>query len=131
MSGQLDGLYNLIFWMLIVLIINYISDAFYSYFLRKTGQSAIFDIREVLFERILSFPQSYFDKVPSGVTLARLTSDLEAIGESFVLGIFVSRHHGVRAFHGLTVEGDAAEDFPGERHVACDRHDSRNDDARR
>jgi ATP-binding cassette, subfamily B, multidrug efflux pump len=55
--------------------------------LRKTGQSAIFDMREVLFERILCFPRSYFDKVPIGVTLARLTSDLEAIGESFVLGV--------------------------------------------
>ena len=87
MPGQLDGLYTLIFWMLIVLIVNYFADAFYSYFLRKTGQAAVFDMRKVLFERILCFPQSYFDKVPTGVTLARLTNDLEAIGESFVLGI--------------------------------------------
>jgi ATP-binding cassette subfamily B multidrug efflux pump len=31
-------------------------------------------------------PRTYFDKTPNGVTLARLTSDLEAIGEAFVLG---------------------------------------------
>jgi ATP-binding cassette, subfamily B, multidrug efflux pump len=87
MLGQRDGLYTLILWMLVILIINYFSDALYSYFLRKTGQTAIFDMREVLFKRILCFPRSYFDTVPTGVSLARLTSDLEAIGESFVLGI--------------------------------------------
>lgn len=87
MAGQLDGLYTLIVWMILVLIVNYLADAFYSYYLRKTGQMAVFDMREALFKRILQLPRSYFDKTPTGVTLSRLTSDLEAIGESFVLGI--------------------------------------------
>ena len=87
MANQLDGLYILILWMIIVLIVNYLADSFYSYFLRQTGQMAVFKIRMVLFKRILQLPRTYFDKTPTGVTLARLTSDLEAIGESFVLGI--------------------------------------------
>lgn len=87
MAGDLDGLYTLTFWMLVVLIINYLADSFYSYFLRKTGQMTVFDIREALFKRILKLPRTYFDKTPSGVTLTRLTSDLEAIGDSFVLGV--------------------------------------------
>jgi ATP-binding cassette subfamily B protein len=52
-----------------------------------TGQKAVFDIRMALFERILKLPRTYFDKTPTGVTLSRLTSDLEVIGESFVLGV--------------------------------------------
>ncbi|NQZ07012.1 MAG: ABC transporter ATP-binding protein [Algicola sp.] len=87
MAGQLDGLYQLIAWMVLVLIVNYLADALYSYFLRKTGQLAVFDMRSALFQRVLHLPRTYFDKTPSGVTLSRLTSDLEAIGESFVLGV--------------------------------------------
>jgi ATP-binding cassette subfamily B protein len=85
--GVYDGLMMLIAFMLVVLIINYIADATYTYCLRITGQKAIFDIRMALFERVLKLPRSYYDKTPTGVTLSRLTSDLEVIGDSFVLGV--------------------------------------------
>ena len=29
MAGQMDGLYMLVFWMLVVLVVNYLADAFY------------------------------------------------------------------------------------------------------
>ncbi len=86
-AGEFDGLYTLLGWMVITLVVNYLADAFYSFYLRKTGQLTVFEMREALFRRILQLPRSYFDKTPNGVTLARLTSDLEAIGEAFVLGI--------------------------------------------
>lgn len=85
--GKYTGMMLLIGIMLVVLIINYIADALYTYCLRLTGQKAVFDMRMVLFARILKLPRTYFDKTPTGVTLSRLTSDLEAIGESFVLGV--------------------------------------------
>ncbi|MGF1761720.1 ABC transporter ATP-binding protein/permease [Photobacterium sagamiensis] len=85
--GQFDGLPLMIGAMVLVLVGNYISDALYSYYLRKTGQLAVFDMRMALFKRVVNLPRSYFDKTPTGVTLSRLTSDLEAIGESFVLGV--------------------------------------------
>jgi ATP-binding cassette subfamily B protein len=85
--GKYAGMMLLIIIMLVVLIVNYIADALYTYCLRLTGQKAVFDMRMVLFARILKLPRTYFDKTPTGVTLSRLTSDLEAIGESFVLGV--------------------------------------------
>ncbi|EPJ47553.1 MAG: ABC transporter ATP-binding and permease [Osedax symbiont Rs1] len=85
--GKFDGLMLLIAMMLLVLIVNYTADALYTYCLRITGQKALFDIRIALFERILKLPRSYYDKTPTGVTLSRLTSDLEVIGDSFVLGV--------------------------------------------
>jgi ATP-binding cassette subfamily B protein len=85
--GKYNGLMTLIAIMVVVLIVNYIADAFYTYYLRMTGQNAIFDIRMALFKRILKLPRSYYDKTPTGVTLSRLTSDLEVIGDSFVLGV--------------------------------------------
>jgi len=85
--GKYAGLMLLIAIMLVVLIVNYIADAIYTYCLRLTGQKAVFDIRMALFKRILKLPRTYYDKTPTGVTLSRLTSDLEVIGESFVLGV--------------------------------------------
>jgi ATP-binding cassette subfamily B protein len=85
--GKYAGMMLLISIMLVVLVVNYIADALYTYCLRLTGQKAVFDMRMVLFARILKLPRTYFDKTPTGVTLSRLTSDLEAIGESFVLGV--------------------------------------------
>lgn len=85
--GEYDGLLLLIGLMVAVVIVNYIADSCYSYFLRKTGQYTLFDIRMLLFRRILKLPRSYFDRTPTGVTLSRLTSDVEAISDSFVMGV--------------------------------------------
>ncbi len=86
-AGQYQGMASIVVAMVIVLLVNYVADAVYSYCLRKTGNRAVFDMRAALFKRVLNLPRSYFDQTPTGVTLSRLTSDLEAIGESFVLGV--------------------------------------------
>ncbi|MGB5446313.1 MAG: ABC transporter ATP-binding protein, partial [Psychromonas sp.] len=86
-QGNMNDLWLHICYLLLVLVINYVVDATYSYNLRKTGQYAIADMRSALFARVLKLPRSYFDNTPTGVTLSRLTSDLETIGESFVQSI--------------------------------------------
>ncbi|GAL13586.1 ABC transporter ATP-binding protein [Vibrio astriarenae] len=84
---NIDGLLLYVFYLSLVLVASYIVDSAYSYCLRKTGQYTITDMRSVLFARVLKLPRSYFDSRPIGVTLSRLTSDLETIGESFVQSI--------------------------------------------
>ena len=84
---NMDGMWLHIFYLVVVLIINYVVDATYSYSLRKTGQYTITDMRSALFARVLKLPRSYFDNTPTGVTLSRLTSDLETIGETFIQSI--------------------------------------------
>ena len=84
---NMNELWLHIFYLIVVLIINYVVDATYSYSLRKTGQYTITDMRSALFARVLKLPRSYFDKTPTGVTLSRLTSDLETIGETFIQSI--------------------------------------------
>lgn len=86
-QGKMDDLWLYIFYLLAVLAMNYVVDATYAFNLRKTGQYAITDMRTALFARVLKLPRSYFDNKPTGVTLSRLTSDLEAIGETFVQAI--------------------------------------------
>ncbi len=69
-----------------VLLGNFLADAVFNYSLQSAAQYAIRDIRAEMFSRVLRFPRRYFDKTPMGVTLTRLTSDLEAISESFTQG---------------------------------------------
>ncbi|CAH6855738.1 ABC transporter permease [Vibrio chagasii] len=85
--GDMDGLLEYIFYLVAVLIVSYVVDTTYAYNLRKTGQYTITDMRSVLFARVLKLPRSYFDNTPIGVTLSRLTSDLETIGETFVQSV--------------------------------------------
>lgn len=82
-----DGLMQWVVALLFVMLANYITDAIYNYSLQRAAQQAIKDLRSVMFERVLHFPRSYFDKTPMGVTLTRLTTDLEAINESFAQGL--------------------------------------------
>jgi len=70
-----------------VLVLNLLLDGTYSYTFSKAGGLAIVDLRNELFGKTLRFPMSYYDKNPLGVTLSRLTSDMEAISESFATGI--------------------------------------------
>ena len=86
-QGNMDDLWQHIFYLLTVLVINYLVDSTYAYNLRKTGQYAITDMRAALFARVLKLPRGYFDNTPTGVTLSRLTSDLETISDSFVQSI--------------------------------------------
>ncbi len=86
MPGKFEGLWLWIAALLGILLANYFADAIYNYSLQKAAQNAILDLRQVMFRRVLDFPRSYFDKTPMGVTLTRLTSDLEAINDSFAQG---------------------------------------------
>ncbi|WP_372776143.1 ABC transporter ATP-binding protein [Mangrovibacterium sp.] len=85
--GNVDGLKIQIVYLALVLILNLLFDGIYSYSFSKSGGLAIVDVRKELFAKSLRFPLSYFDKKPIGVTLSRLTSDMEAISESFAAGI--------------------------------------------
>jgi ATP-binding cassette subfamily B protein len=85
--GNVEGLKVRIILLALVLFLNLLFDGIYSYSFSRAGGLAIVDIRRQLFAKSLRFPLSYFDKKPIGVTLSRLTSDMEAISESFAAGI--------------------------------------------
>ncbi|MAT49760.1 MAG: ABC transporter permease [Porticoccaceae bacterium] len=85
--GRLEGVYWWSGLLILVLLGNYLTDAVFNYFLQKSALHALTDMRADMFARILAFPRRYFDKTPIGVTLTRLTSDLEAVNESFAQGL--------------------------------------------
>ncbi|NHN36639.1 ABC transporter ATP-binding protein [Pseudomaricurvus alcaniphilus] len=87
MMGEFSGLYWWSALLLLVLLGNYAADALFNYFLQTSALHALRDMRADMFARILAFPRRYFDTTPIGVSLTRLTSDLEAINESFAQGL--------------------------------------------
>jgi ATP-binding cassette subfamily B multidrug efflux pump len=84
--GVSEGFMFSVLALIGVLLGNFLADAVFNYSLQSAAQYAIRDIRAEMFSRVLQFPRRYFDKTPMGVTLTRLTSDLEAISESFTQG---------------------------------------------
>lgn len=85
--GDVTGLKLYTILLSVVLVVNYLFDGLYSYTFSKAGGLAIVDMRRELFGKTLRFPMRYYDKNPIGVTLSRLTSDMESISESFASGV--------------------------------------------
>lgn len=85
--GNVDGLVRQTIFLAAALILNILFDGFYSYSFSKAGGLAVVGLRRRLFGKSLRFPLSYFDKKPIGVTLSRLTSDMESVSDSFAAGV--------------------------------------------
>ncbi len=87
MKGQFEGFSELIWASAGVITLGYVADAVYTFSLQKTGQVAIYELRKELYKHILSLPRIFFDQRPVGVILTRITTDLEALGESLAAGV--------------------------------------------
>ena len=85
--GDFAGLVQIVIWMGIVIIAGYFTDSIYTFSLQKSGQLAIYEMRKDLYAHVLSLPRSFFDQYPVGVILTRITSDLEALGDSLAVGV--------------------------------------------
>ena len=89
-AGSLAGLYwpfvGLVAFALGVVLVGYLADAVYVILLQSIGQRMIADLRTIVYRRTLRLPRSYFDAHPIGTILTRVTSDIEALGESLATG---------------------------------------------
>jgi ATP-binding cassette, subfamily B, multidrug efflux pump len=79
-------LLNLIGVALVVVVFGYMADAFYVAILQRMGQGLIADMRNQVYERTLRLPRTYFDTHPIGSVLTRVTSDMEALGDTLATG---------------------------------------------
>lgn len=86
-TGNLDGLNSMVLVFGIAVFAGYLADGSYTYSLQRAGQLGIASMRQALFQHTLTLPRSYFDQNPIGVTLSRLTSDMETMGESIAVGV--------------------------------------------
>ncbi len=85
--SQLDGLEIIALFLLSAVILAYLTEALYSYLLAYTGQHTLLELRKACYQKVLGFHPAYFERNPAGKILTRLTSDIEAIGETIGPGV--------------------------------------------
>jgi len=73
--------YGMIF--LGLMIAQFVLSYFHIVILQSTGKKIIKDLRDRIFKHIQKLPVSFFDKIPAGVLVTRVTNDSEAINEMY------------------------------------------------
>lgn len=85
--------YELLFRLVIILAILLLTEIILQYFFilysNIIAQTVIEKIRVELFEKIIGFKLSFFDKTPNGTLVTRSVSDIETISQVFTDGILV------------------------------------------
>ena len=84
-----DSLLNFICIIFIVLLFESVCQFLFINKSNYLAQLVIRHIRKDIFKMILKFRINYFDKNPTGQTLTRVISDIEAIGQIFSQGLLV------------------------------------------
>jgi ATP-binding cassette subfamily B protein len=72
--------------LLLTVVIRFGFQSVQGYFVQKVGQQITTDIRNDLFDHVLSLASAYFDRTPVGRLITRLTGDVEALGDVFSTG---------------------------------------------
>lgn len=82
-------LLNIIVLMLVVLVLEVVSQLSFVYYANWLGESVIKDIRIKLFKHMLSFKMKYYDNSSVGLLVTRAVTDIQRIGEIFSQGFFM------------------------------------------
>ncbi len=86
-NGKLAGLETIALAFLGILLIESLLSFIEVYLLQSVGQRVMSDMRSELYQHVMHLPVTWFDQVPVGSAVTRLTSDVEVLGEMFASGI--------------------------------------------
>ena len=86
-SGKLAGLEKIALGFLGILLRESLLSFLEVYLLQSVGQRVMSDMRSELYRHVMHLPVTWFDRVPTGSAVTRLTSDVEVLGEMFASGI--------------------------------------------
>jgi subfamily B ATP-binding cassette protein MsbA len=84
-----EGLILFVGLMLITLLLEVVFQFLFVFYANWLGQKVIKDLRQKLFEKIIFFKMSYFDKTAVGRLVTRAVSDIETIASIFSQGLFM------------------------------------------
>ena len=84
-----DGFLIYIVAMLVLLILEVLTQLLFIYYASWLGQSVVRDIRVKLFKHILGFKMKYYDNSSVGVLITRAVTDMERIADIFGQGLFM------------------------------------------
>jgi ATP-binding cassette subfamily B multidrug efflux pump len=86
-TGRMAGLESIALAFSGILLLESLLSFVEVFLLQSVGQHVMADIRNELFRHMMNLPVAWFDKVPTGGAVTRLTSDVEVLGEMFASGI--------------------------------------------
>lgn len=85
--GLTEGLSTLALVYLATLVGAYIVEGIYVLAMAWAGQRTIIRLRAEVYQRLLSLPRSFLESQPAGRFMTRSTSDVDALGEAFSMGL--------------------------------------------
>ncbi|MCI0405110.1 MAG: ABC transporter ATP-binding protein/permease [candidate division Zixibacteria bacterium] len=85
--GDSDRLKDLMRWVVLVLVADFLVRYAQTYLVQWMGQQAVFDMRREVFAHLQKLSLSFYDKNPVGRLLTRVTSDVSVLGELFSSGV--------------------------------------------
>ena len=87
LTGDYDGLVNIMFVLVGLLVVQGITQYTHTYLSEWLGQNVIRDIRIKLYKHLLSLRLKFFDRTPIGRLVTRTVSDIETLSDIFSQGI--------------------------------------------
>ena len=87
LTGDYDGLVNITFVLIGLLVVQGITQYLHTYLSEWLGQNVIRDIRIKLYQHLLSLRLKFFDRTPIGRLVTRTVSDIETLSDIFSQGI--------------------------------------------
>ena len=88
-SSNYDFFLEYIILMIILLVLEVISNYSFIFNAGLLGQSVVRDIRVKLFDHIQDFKMKYYDKSSVGILITRTVTDMERIADIFGQGLFM------------------------------------------
>lgn len=88
-NDNFSNLKILVVIMFAALLLEAISQFYFTYIANWLGQDIIKDLRNKLYDHITSFKMKYFDNEPVGKLVTRSVSDIESIASIFSQGLFM------------------------------------------
>lgn len=73
--------------LIAVVAASYVVTSVHTFLMQRAGHRTLSDLRADLFRHLMAQGTAFFDRRPVGALLSRVTSDSEAVGQSFTLGM--------------------------------------------
>jgi ATP-binding cassette subfamily B protein len=89
LKNNANGLLMMVGVLFVALAFQTIVQYFHSVITNWLGQSAILDLRKLIFDHLISLRLKFFDNTPIGTLVTRAVSDLETIADVFSEGLIV------------------------------------------
>lgn len=87
MMSRYDLLNLLILWTLALSFLRMVFDFAQSYFMNDVSQRVIRDLRNVVYQKIISMPNSFFGKSQTGTLVSRITYDTGVVRDAISEGL--------------------------------------------